>query len=495
MKTKIITLESHDDLISVRDQLSWAKTPRILLVWPKYAKVTLRILDLKVLQRHADSLGAQLGLVTRRMKVRRDAESLGIPVFKSTSAAQREAWAEPAPRVRHIPKPPRRDLREMRVRVYEKESAWRTSLPGRIITFTFGVAAALALVILFVPRANVTIYPETRIQSVIIPISASEANQTVSITGAIPARKLSATVGTEQTLAITNMVTVPKSKSQGFARFTNLSLIELTIPAGTIISTAEEPRVRFVTLQDTLFNTSSKFVDVKIEAEKSGENGNAAAGAIKTVEGLLGLSLTVTNLNAINGGEDAQEIGASDEDRAKLREVTLEHLRREAETQLRAQIAPDDILPLDTFEVVNITEEIFKPASGQPGNILSLRMQVEFSARTISAKDLMQLSLLTLNSSIPNHFTTMNESSFKARSGPATDSSGVTRFEIEATRGLIRQVNTMRIFSITRGRESAAAKDELVKELSLRQFPEIVMKPAWWKWMPLIPFNVSVEVK
>ncbi|MCE7861856.1 MAG: hypothetical protein DYG86_18975, partial [Chloroflexi bacterium CFX2] len=94
MKTKIITLESHDDLISVRDKLSWAKTPRILLVWPRYEKVTLRLLDLKVLQRHADSLGAQLGLVTKRVNVQRDAESLGIPVFDSTTAAQSNAWPE-----------------------------------------------------------------------------------------------------------------------------------------------------------------------------------------------------------------------------------------------------------------------------------------------------------------------------------------------------------------------------------------------------------------
>ncbi|MBK8617532.1 MAG: hypothetical protein IPN96_10585 [Anaerolineales bacterium] len=86
MKTQIITLESHDDLISVRDKLSWAKTPRILLVWPKYEKVTLRVLDLKVLQRHADSLGAQLGLVTRRANVRRDANRLA---FRSSSRPQR----------------------------------------------------------------------------------------------------------------------------------------------------------------------------------------------------------------------------------------------------------------------------------------------------------------------------------------------------------------------------------------------------------------------
>jgi hypothetical protein len=68
MKTQLIPLESHDDLISIRDRMSWAKTPRILLVWPKSERIPLRPLDLKVLQRHATSLGAQLGLVTRHRK-------------------------------------------------------------------------------------------------------------------------------------------------------------------------------------------------------------------------------------------------------------------------------------------------------------------------------------------------------------------------------------------------------------------------------------------
>ena len=53
MKTQIITLESHDDLVSVRDRMSWAKSPRILLVWPRFEKITLRPLDLRILQHHA----------------------------------------------------------------------------------------------------------------------------------------------------------------------------------------------------------------------------------------------------------------------------------------------------------------------------------------------------------------------------------------------------------------------------------------------------------
>src|ERR671918_2117052 len=125
MKTQIITLESHDDLISVRDRMSWAKTPRILLVWPKYEKVMLRQVDLKVLQRHALFLGAQLGLVTRTRHVREEAEALRIPVFESTGQAQRVAW--PKPRRRRWPRrAPRKNLlNERREQARIVEAPWR----------------------------------------------------------------------------------------------------------------------------------------------------------------------------------------------------------------------------------------------------------------------------------------------------------------------------------------------------------------------------------
>src|SRR5512134_1276650 len=166
MKTQIITLESHDDLISVRDRMSWAKTPRILLVWPKYEKVTLRQVDLKVLQRHAYSLGAQLGLVTRARRVRDDAEALRIPVFESTGQAQRVAW--PKPRRRRWPvRPPRKDLRLQRDQLSVGEGAWGSHPVVQMGAFTVGVFAVLALVALFLPRAQVTLHPQSQVQSIV----------------------------------------------------------------------------------------------------------------------------------------------------------------------------------------------------------------------------------------------------------------------------------------------------------------------------------------
>lgn len=494
MKTQIITLESHDDLISVRDKFSWAKTPRILLVWPKYEKVTLRLLDLKVLQRHADSLGAQLGLVTRRANVRRDAESLGIPVFASTTTAQKDLWPKTISRSQRIPKVPRRDLRQVRDTIYEKEASWRTSLLGRMITFTAGVIAVLTVAGLFVPRATLTLYPKSQTQSVIIPVSASESVDSVSVTGVIPARTLTVKVNAEQSLTVRSVIAIPKIKSEGIVRFTNLGQGEVEIPTGTVVVT--ESSIRFVTLHNTrLLAGVDEFVDVPIEAVELGAQGNVLADKITIVEGPLGLSISVTNPNTITGGVDTRLIGADEDDRAKLREMVMESLQREAESKLSSQIAPDDILLSDTFEVLEIIEENFEPRAGQPGETLTLKMQVEYSARTISAEDMNQLSLATLNSSISDGFEPFGDANFKPLTEPITDSSGVTNFELDVTRTLLHKVDFTQVFSFVRGSDPKQAEEQLTENFSLRQDPEIIISPSWWPWLPLIPFNISVESK
>ncbi|MBL8101025.1 MAG: baseplate J/gp47 family protein [Anaerolineales bacterium] len=494
MKTKIITLESHDDLISVRDKLSWAKTPRILLVWPKYEKVTLRLLDLKVLQRHADSLGAHLGLVTRRMNVRRDAESLGIPVFKTTSAAQKDLWPDSAPRTQRIPKTPRRDLREMRDTVYIKEPAWRTSLFGRVLTFTAGVMAVLAVAVTFVPRAAVILYPESQTQSIIIPVSASPSIKSISLTGEIPAQTVSVTVDAEQSLAVTNEIALPNSKAKGIARFTNLGETDVEIPAGTVISTVD--LIRYITLNDTLLTGGvDDFVEVQIEALEAGSQGNAEPDKISVVEGPLGLSVTVTNPELVSGGTDTKAVGASEEDRTELRAVVMENLRHSAEAQMRAQINADDLLLLDTLEVTETLQEEFSPPEGQAGNTLVLKMQIEFSANYISHADLNQLAASTLNASIPQGFSPFGELKFNPLAEPLIDSSGVTHFELKATQVTLRAIDEVKVFSTIRGQDPARAENELMKVFKMRENPQVTLRPSWWPWLPLIPFNISVEVR
>lgn len=494
MKTKIITLETHDNLISVRDKLSWAKTPRILLVWPKYENVSLRLLDLKVLQRHADSLGAQLGLVTRLNKVKRDAESLNIPVFDSSASAQKDVWAVPAPRKRRLPKPPQLDLRKKRDELAPKQSAWIKSLAGRVITFAIGVLSVLVLAGIFVPRAQVTLNPESKNISAVIPVQASLTFNSVSLNGDIPAKEIFITVDVKKTKTITSRIAIPKTKAKGFVRFENLSSSEVTIPAGTIVTT--EDLIRYETLNRALLlGGVNKVVEVAVQAVNAGEVGNVNAEKIILIEGPLGLSMTVSNPESTSGGEDENAIGANENDRALLHEEVLNELRLKAEVEIKKQIAEKDYLLVDTIELTNILVEEFSPAENIASDSLTLIMQADFSARYLLADDIQALTNSFLSASLPQDFIFIDEMQFELIDKPLTDSDGVTRFQLQASQNTVKQVDVLQVFYLIRGHHIQTAQNELKDFFVLRDEPQIEIMPSWWKWMPLIPFNISVEVK
>ncbi|HEX9838690.1 MAG TPA: baseplate J/gp47 family protein [Anaerolineales bacterium] len=493
MKTQIIMLESHDDLISVRDRLSWAKTPRILLVWPKYEKVTLRQVDLKVLQRHALSLGAQLGLVTRARRVREDAEALGIPVFVSTGQAQRLAW--PKPRRRRWPRrAPRKDLREKRARAQAGEAAWRATPAVRVGSFTFGVVSVLILVAMFIPRAQVTLQPESRVQSVVLPVSASPAVESVFITGSIPARKLRTVVEGEQTIPVTGQGVIPQSKSKGVALFRNLTQQAITVPSGTVIRSADAERIRFVTTRDGIVKAGvGETLELSIEAIEGGLAGNIEAEMVNAVEGRLGLLLSVTNPEPLKGGRELASVQASDADRKRAKNLLMKKLESDARAGLTEKIVAGDVLIEDTFAVSQILAEDYDPPAGAVGTTLTLSMQVEYSVLYASASDLTELAALALNASLPSGFSPASEViTVEPVTKPLSSANGSTRWSVRAERKIVQQVNAGQVSQMIQGYGLHTAQTQLEKSFPLAGSLKIDLSPSWWPWVPIVPFRISV---
>src|SRR5512133_3751040 len=176
MKTYIVQLEPHDDAISARDKISWSKARRVLLIWPRRGKILSRRVDLLLLQRHSQQLGAQIAIVTRSSDVKAHAENLGIAVFDSAVKAQasswhrarkrkspgletaadgRAAWAERLAAVRPVGS--RAQLREQRdvLHARQPENHWL-----RLSAFGIGVLAFLILALCFVPGARVELKPK-----------------------------------------------------------------------------------------------------------------------------------------------------------------------------------------------------------------------------------------------------------------------------------------------------------------------------------------------
>jgi hypothetical protein len=495
MKTQIIALESHDDLISVRDRMSWAKSPRILLVWPKFEKISLRPVDLRILQKHARYLGADLGVVTHRPNVRRDARGFGIPVFESSAAAQRNAWPARRRASRHAAKAAQPRLQELRDQAKVKEADWRSKSFARVGAFTVGVLAVLAITTLFVPRATIRLTPISKQQSLTLPVTASTSIKSVSITGSMPAHEISITVRGTQAARINSQTSIPQNKASGIARFTNLTQQEVTIPAGTVIYSAGETTVHFATLNEThLTGKANAVVEVPIEAMEAGTVGNLPADSLQLIDGSVALWASVTNPGPTTGGSDRVATAPSENDHNRVRSVLMNQLTAQAQQQISDSIGPKALLLADTLKMGELTEETYDPPAGQPGSLLTLTMRVPFTAQYLSADDLTQLAESTLNASEPEGFTPIpNTLTFKPVGTPVLDNSGASHFNLQVERTSKHQIDLIQANALARGLSPKAAARVLQRSLPLAGAPQIQLSPSWWPWLPLIPFGLTVQ--
>lgn len=176
MKTTLIQLERFDDVISTRDKISWVKSSRVVLVWPRRGRILRNPLDLKLLDRTCHDCGAQLALVTRDRLVISNASQLGIPIFHSIDAAQKISWHRSQVQLKtgKISRNTPQDLNVLREKSKKGESFFeRPSLWLRWVSLLSGTAAFFVLLALFIPSASITITMPTQEQKMNIPLRAS----------------------------------------------------------------------------------------------------------------------------------------------------------------------------------------------------------------------------------------------------------------------------------------------------------------------------------
>ncbi|MBV6394551.1 MAG: hypothetical protein HFACDABA_00117 [Anaerolineales bacterium] len=494
MKTHLIVLEPHDDLISVRDRMAWAKTPRILLIWPISARIGLRPIDLKILQRQAQTLGARLGLVTRDRRVRREADALGLPVFKSPSAAQRDRWpAAPLPAFRergHL------NLRRMQAEVHPPEAKWKTNIVTRIFFFALGVLAALAIAAIFVPRATITFTTETKDDGATIPVVADPSLASVFITGGIPAREATREISGRQSIPATGKAAVPENEAKGVARFSNLTASAVDIPQGTIVQTLSSPPIRFVTSQAAQVPAGvGETVDVPIEGFKAGASGNLDEDSIQAVEGLLGLQISVTNIAPTTGGTESEVTAPSAGDRERLRNILFAMLRAQAQDEMLSNLPSQSVVFPSTLKEIATLEETYDPPAGETGARLTLTLRVKFSAQYASGDDLLELARLSMSAATEADFSPLADSlTFQAGGTPVTAEDGRTAFHLRVNWALARTIHVRQALSLAQGQKLETAQSRLSKTFPFAN-PSVTLSPSWWPLLPFVPFQIEVVIQ
>ena len=543
MKTTIIQLDPHDDVISARDKISWSKAARVLLVWPRKGSVLERRVDLLLLLRHARHLGAQLALVSHSGEVKNNARELGIPVFETSLEAQRTAWRRPQRAIRwrrlkrsRKPLDPQ-GLRKQREVVHATvpENRWT-----RIAAFAAGVLSLLALVVFFAPGARVELSPQRSAQQLDITLWAGPSIRAANPSGGLPAHPVTVVVEGRNQARSSGSASIPNQAASGEVLLTNLTDRAVNVPAGSVIRSAEDLPLRYVTTRAVQLPAGpGESRSVKVEAVLPGRQGNLPAGQVLAVEGPLGLSLTAENPAAISGGIDRTGPAPSQRDYRDLKESLLLRLQSNAVEEIAALAEPGQRLLEGTLVPRSIVEEHLEPPIGQPGDQLFLTLRVEFEAWMVEETDLQAVAQAALDANLPDDLRPVPgslEVSFlepAAREGedvlallsapskseaplpgsePDAGESGAASAEAAASVGgliAIDDTETARwparvkrqveadwseqdAVRAVLGRPVDEAARILAAALPLAGEPRIEVYPSWWPRMPFLPFRLEM---
>ncbi len=499
MKTQVIQLEAHDDILSVRDKMTWGQTGRILLVWPKRGQVLHRKLDLLLLQRRAASIGAQIALVTKDSDVHFQAKELGIPTFKTSRQAQTERWRKP--KRRRLPR--RRTGPEIEP---VEPGALRAKSPRaippamlhpalRLALFSISVIAMLAVAAVLLPSAKITLEPAARTQALSLPVSASPEVEIASLTGNLPAHWVSVTVEGRDSITTTGNTSVPEQAATGSVTFTNLTEKAVTIPKNTVVVTVSETPIRFlVTKAGTVASGSGKTVTLPVIAAAPGRTGNLLPGSIQAIEGSLGLSLTVTNKTATSGGANRIASAPTTANRTRLFDELAATLRQTALEEIQDSLAPGDQL-LTFSPGYTILEKTYTPeTNNQPARQLQLTLRLEVQALVAPGEDIRELATALLDAQMPENYAPLRETLVtEALTAPRLVGEAEAQWTLAARWTIQAQLSPAKAISLSLGLPPSEALQRLEAALPLASDPRIEMLPNWWPRLPFIPLRIIVS--
>jgi hypothetical protein len=501
-KTQILRLEPHDDFISARDKMGWSKAGRILLVWPEGSHILYRRLDLTLLQRHSAFLGAQLAVVSNDTDVCYHAKKLDIPVYRTIQSAQKSHWRthrwgilqQTISRSLDHPRP---DLQALALTARPQASKFLAQPVTRLVLFTLGVIALLSIAAVLVPEATIVLTPETRSQELVLNVRARPGIDTVSISGDIPTRLVTAEVEGRSSLPSSGTTRIPEDYAKGQVRFTNLTDRSITIPAQTVVRTPDNPAVRFATLTTAnIFPGVGQTITVTVQAIEPGTTGNLSPNRLIAIEGELGASLSSTNPQATRGGSERSLSIATQRNREQLFEQLIDDLSNTVQDELLRQLTAGDILFTPTITVAHVVEQIYEPPDELPSDQLGLNLRVEYQALAAAQIDLQQLAEYALDANLPKMFQAVPDTIvIENITSPVIKEDRTAEWKIRARRELRAVIQESEAVSLSLGISPDLAAKKLAAELPITSQPRIQLNPSWWPRLPILPFRYIITIQ
>jgi hypothetical protein len=514
MKLQIIQLEPYDDVISIRDRLSFVSTERVLLVWPKRANARplRRKLDLVLIQREAERRQTHLALVTSDATVIEYADELNISVFRSVHAGQRGgAWRQPRNKVfidradQPEDSPDPFELKLIASRLRELTPAERRQRQvSRILVILLLIATAVGTAYVVGPGAEIVIHPaqsqiETTAQIIADPrVTFVDVEQ-----GIIPAVITTLEVEVSASIPTTGTLDVPNSPATGKVVFTNQTNDEIIVPIGTVVYSTGRNPARFQTKEDAIITAGvGNVATVNIEAigDAIGTRGNVEPNLIIFIEGPLNDVLAVRNPDFTRGGTVRPQGVVTAEDYNNLLPLTNEKLIQTARTNFSAGLAGSQVIVPNSVQIVPGTtaQTTYSAFVGDRVETLSLTMRATMQALIIDQQPAQAAARARLARLIPEGQSLVLESlSYELGLVRPPDASGKAALVMTVAGNISARIDTDTARDRLVGVSTQDALDMLDRDWLLDPLrpPEITVWPSFFGRLPLLAARINVIIK
>lgn len=494
MKTTILHIETNDDIHSIRDRIKWCNSQRILMIFPRRKRDLASRLDLQLMNRIAREQGAQLGIVTKDRSVRNNANSLGINVFRTISAAEREYWIDEGLKsVRGVIRGKDAILAERHQVPVGSDLKVGSKIHWKYVLITTLLLFAMLLLVV-VPSATVVLYPQSVNQTISLEIRASTLTERSSINGLIPATKETFTLSASKTAKSSGSVMVGKDKAQGEVRVVNLTDDDIELPAGTIFFSSGSSAQRFITDEVYSIPVDADGVLIPVEAVLAGREGNVGSGEIDLVEGVRGSFIKVTNEQDFNGGSSTTLPAPAAYDYNHLRVLLLQELA-EVIISINDIKGTTGLVPVvESLELEELIAETMINPIGEASDTATLELTARFGMLFYDPAEVKQVVKQVLDLSIgANQRPVRSEISLTQVGDVMLDSADEAAWQVEANRLIVQDYPRREILQRIKGMSRSKAIAFLNNEIAQYHTAEVSSFAKWWPYMPVLVNRIQVE--
>lgn len=514
LATETVSLASQATLPGILSHLRNAQADRVLFVVPP--GLPLKAIDLRVLRREAAAVRRNVALVTADPRLRTLAAREGISTFRSPSWARRMRWyrlrPDPIPKARPATPaepevPPAAGLfakhspTGFRPVTFSRAFARRPSPWWALLGLTLcllavfgGLVYALTIII---PSATVTLAPAAESLRATAAVKAIQDARLDAEGGVVPAQALSVQVSGDARTQTTGRSNEPATKARGQVVFINRSGRQITVPAGTVVSTGTGNNVSFATASDLSLVPGGR-ATVPVEALQPGPSGNVRAGTVTRVEGPLALLVLVANETGFSGGTTAQMGVVTEDDKVRLQAQLFEELKKEALERLNERAEGQRFIPPESVNYIPLSPT-FTPFVGEVSPDLYLSMSVQAVGLAVDLAAANRAAMTRLQASMPPGTRLISDTLRYIPGAVVLEDPRTVSFSVTGEGTLLRGADEAAVRSAILGLSPEEAEKVLLEQFSLALPPDIRLGPDWLPYivpikLPLLPWRIRVVV-